>query len=217
MFKAPSSTTDVALAHQEQLLPATDDVAQLYAFDLAYQRRFLPVVDAAAQVDRVGPLLTHEALPIADQNDPQRSDLNARTVTGSEQVNTGDEIQEGTHLCHVPSVVDMDYGQHSPSPAGTGDERSLASASGATQGRVEPTQMSKPRKDSQVEGKSRAKVVQKGEVRDSPTGRGIEYKDLRTGVWCELSQYISWLAIATKSSIIHSACYSPCGHSRVFA
>lgn len=192
MFKVPSLTTDIALAHQKQLLPVTDVAAQLYSFDLSYQQQFLPVTDFAAQLDSVDPLQMYKALPIADQKDPERSDLNFPAVTGSEQVSTTDEIQKGTHLYHVPPVVDLDNGQHNPSLAGTGDERLLANASGTTKGRVGPTQKTKPRNDSQVEGKSRARVTEKGEVRDSPTGRGIEYKDLRAGVWCELSQYLSW-------------------------
>ena len=175
MFKVLSSTTDTVLA---------------------YQLRFLYGENFAAQGDFV-PQLMNEALPTPDLKEPQRSVVNARSM-----VNSAGEIEGGAHLYHDPPVVDLTGDRHSFSSPGISHE-SLVNASSPTQQRVEHTPKTKSRIDNQVaESRSRgtgnAKLSQKGEVRNSLTGSGIEYMDPRTGVWCESSQYLSRSAIVTK-------------------
>ena len=157
---------------------------------LAQQQETSLVADFPAQADSVDPLPVYEALPTTDQNDLQQSILNPATSTGSAQVSATGGIQEGTHPHHVASVADLAGVQQNFSSIGVLDKRSLASGSGVTQGQVGSIQKAQPREDNKVsEVKSRGtgdvKVAGRGEVRDSPTGYGIEYKDSRTGIWCE--------------------------------
>ena len=147
----------------------------------------MPATDFAVQGGSV-PLVMNEALLTPDLNKPQRSILNAGIGTASAQVKPAGRIEGGAQLYHGPPVVELTGDQHYPSFSGTGDER-LVNASSATPIRVEHIPKTKSRIDNQfAEGKclgnSNAKYSQKGEVRDSPTGLGIEYMDPRTGVWC---------------------------------
>ena len=157
---------------------------------LAQQQEISPVAEVALQVDSVDPLPVYEALPTTDQKNLQQSVLNPGTSTESAQVSATGGIQEGTHPHYVPSVADMAGVQQNSSSMGVLDKRSLASGSGVAQEHFGSMQKVQPREYNQgTEVKSRGtgnvNVAGRGEVRDSPTGHGIEYKDSRTGIWCE--------------------------------
>ncbi|KAL8796503.1 MAG: hypothetical protein Q9195_001177 [Heterodermia aff. obscurata] len=91
-------------------------------------------------------------------------------------------------LYHASSVLNLENDLYTPSRVGTSNERPVANATLATQGRVDPTTPITSRQDSQnAEGRSQgsgnAKPAHSGEVRDSLTSNGIEYRDPRSRVW----------------------------------
>ena len=156
------------------------------------------VLTGSAQVSAADQIQEGTYLDHVLYNTPHPKEIQLRLPTpgvsaGPAQVSAADQIQEGTYLDHVLSVVDIDGGQYNPTPVGsTMDQGSMSSAAGVTPASVESApQKNKSRKDSHVaEDKRRAPSNRRDRVRDSPTGHGIEYKDPRTGVWGESSQYV---------------------------